>query len=194
MGPAARLVRYAIDVEGKRVETRFGLFTHASAHFSPGYGCRLDAAENLPLPAAPPSEAAPPDDAFAPPSPVTSADASLEAALDRVFAERPDAAPKRVKAVVVVKDGRVVAERYAPGFSPDTPLRSFSVAKSFTNALLAILVRNGRIDRAAPLDPPEWRAPGDPRAAITPEHLLRMESGLDASETGSGFDPVSRML
>jgi CubicO group peptidase (beta-lactamase class C family) len=194
MGPVTKLVRYAIDAEGKSVEARFGLFTRASARFSPGYGCRLDAAENAPLPAPPPAETAPPDDSFAPPSPVTSTDSSLNAALDRVFGERAEATPKRVKAVVVVKDGRVVAERYAPGYSPDTPVRSFSIAKSFTNALLAILVRDRRLKMADPFDPPEWRAPGDPRAAITFEELLRMESGLDASETGSGFDPVSRML
>ena len=194
MGPAARIVRYAIDAEGKSVEARFGLFTYASAHFSPGYGCRLDAAENAPLPAPPPSETAPPDDGFAPPSLVKTADPSLNAALDRVFAERPAAAPKRVKAIVVVKDGRVLAERYAPGFSLDAPVISFSLAKSFTNALLAILVRDGRLKMADPFNPPEWRAPADPRAAITFEELLRMESGLDASETDSGFDPVSRML
>ena len=194
MGPAATIIHYGIDANSKSVEARFGFLTRASSHFSPGYGCRLDAAENTPLPAPPPSETAPPNDGFAPPSPVISADVSLNAALDRVFDERPDATPKRVKAVVVVKDGRVVAERYAPGFSPDTPVRSFSVAKSFTNALLAILVRDGRLAMDAPLNPLEWRTPGDPRAAITFEELLRMESGLDAGETGSGFDPVSRML
>jgi CubicO group peptidase (beta-lactamase class C family) len=40
----------------------------------------------------------------------------------------------------------------------------------------------------------EWRKPSDPRARITPDNLLRMTSGLDAPETGSGFDPASQML
>ncbi|MDE1950031.1 MAG: serine hydrolase, partial [Burkholderiales bacterium] len=107
--------------------------------------------------------------------------------------ERPGAAPKQVKAVVVVKNGRVVAERYAAGFSVRTRLRSYSVAKSFTNALVGVLVREGRLAVDQPLGAREWPA-GDPRAAIRIEDSMRMTSGLDAAETGSGFDPVSRML
>jgi hypothetical protein len=194
MGPATILARYTVDAGEKRVEARFGLVTYASARFSPGYGCRLDAANNAPLPDAPPAETTVADDVFAPTSPVTSTDPGINAALDRVFDERATEKPKHVKAVVVVKNGRVIAERYAPGFSIDTPLRSFSIAKSVTNALLALLVRDGRLRMDQPLDPPEWREPGDSRAKITFEQLLRMESGLDAAETDSGFDPVSRML
>jgi CubicO group peptidase (beta-lactamase class C family) len=194
IGPATILARYNVDAGEKRVEARFGLFTYASARFSPGYGCRLDAANNAPLPDAPPAETTVADDVFAPASPATSTDPGINAALDRVFTERATEKPKHVKAVVVVKNGRVIAERYAPGYTIDTPLRSFSIAKSVTNVLLALLVRDGRLRMDQPLDPPEWREPGDSRAKITFEQLLRMESGLDAAETGSGFDPVSRML
>ena len=35
---------------------------------------------------------------------------------------------------------------------------------------------------------------GDPRAAITLDNLIRMDSGLALEESDSGFDPVSRML
>ena len=40
----------------------------------------------------------------------------------------------------------------------------------------------------------EWASAGDARAAVTYEDLLRMRSGLDAAETGSGFDAATRML
>jgi hypothetical protein len=45
-----------------------------------------------------------------------------------------------------------------------------------------------------PVGAAEWSAPGDPRAAITFDDLLRMQSGTSAVETGSGFDPASQML
>ena len=64
---------------------------------------------------------------------------------------------------------------------------------SLTNAILGVLVRQGRLAVDQPINPPEWQTPGDPRGAITVEQTLRMESGLDADETGSGLDPVARM-
>ena len=193
-GPAGALIRYSIDRPHGAVEARMGLFTHARATYTPGYGCRLDDPRNAPAPA--PRPVPPPvvDDGFAPAAAVTPSDPAIAAAIDRVFAETAPGSPKRVKAVVVVKDGRVIAERYAPGIGVDTPLMSYSVAKSFTNALLGVLVRQGRLRMDAGPGAPEWSKPGDPRAAITNADLLRMQSGLDAPETGSGFDPVSTML
>jgi CubicO group peptidase (beta-lactamase class C family) len=144
------------------------------------------------LPVAP-REPSPPD-SFAPPTQVTTEDPTINAALTLEFTEQPALRPRFVKAIVIVKDGRVVAERYAPGFSLDTPLLSYSVAKSFTNALLGILVQQGRLKVDQHIGAPEWQQSGDPRAALTVDDLLRMDSGIDAAETGTGFDPVSQML
>ena len=131
---------------------------------------------------------------FAPPTPVATTAPAIDAALSREFTEQPSQRPRFVKAIVIAKDGRVVAERYAAGFSLETPLLSYSVAKSFTNALLGILVRQGRLSIDQHIGAPEWQRSGDPRAALTIDDLLRMESGIDAPETGTGFDPVSQML
>ena len=74
---------------------------------------------------------------------VTPQTPQLAAALDRAFAE-PDAPPfRRTRAVVIVKDGRIVAERYAEGVGIDTPLLGFSATKSVISALTGILVRKG---------------------------------------------------
>src|SRR5579871_4084325 len=118
----------------------------------------------------------------------------LKAALDRAFAE-PDRGPRRhTKAVVVMHDGKIVAERYAPGISVDTSLMGYAMSKSVINALVGILVRQGKLklDGPAPVD--EWKDASDPRHAITIENLMRMTSGLDLDQTDTGFDPGSQIL
>ena len=94
----------------------------------------------------------------------------------------------------MLHDGRVVAERYARGYGIDTPLLGWSLTKSVTNALVGILVRQGRLALVVPAPVAAWRNPSDPRHAITIEQLMRMTSGLALDETNSGFDPSSRML
>jgi CubicO group peptidase (beta-lactamase class C family) len=114
--------------------------------------------------------------------------------VDRAFEEPNLGRLRRTHAVVVVHDGDVVAERYARDVGPDTPLPGWSMAKSVLNALVGILVEEGRlsIDSRELLAP--WRAP-DPRAAISVEDLLRMRSGLRFSEEYSNpWSDVLHML
>jgi hypothetical protein len=194
LGPTAtRLTSYRIDRPHARIDAAFAGLAHASAEYTPGYGCRLVYPQNLPAPLARTGSPASPPDDFAPPNLVSAAAPVLAAALERVFAEKAGEPIKNVKAVVVVKDGRVIAERYAEGFGVDTPLLSYSVAKSITNALLGILVRQGRLRADQPVSAPEWKAANDPRAHITIEDLLRMQSGLDAPEAESAFSAVALM-
>jgi CubicO group peptidase (beta-lactamase class C family) len=88
--------------------------------------------------------------------------------------------PYQTIGVVVVYRGRIVAERYAPGFDAHTQYRSWSSAKSLTSALVGILVGQGKIDVASPAPIPEWRGQDDPRGQITITHLLHMSSGLES--------------
>ena len=128
------------------------------------------------------------------PAVVEPADPALKAALDHAF-EEPEAPPlRRTKAVVVVRDGRMIAERYAGGVTIETPLLSFSLTKSVVNALIGILTEQGYLSPSIPAPIPEWRTMSDPRHAIEVEHLLRMTTGLALDETNSGFDPSSQML
>lgn len=188
----ASLLKVHVDRAALRVTVDGLVSTLATASFTPGYGCRLDLPGNVaftPDPVVAPAF----DDGFAPATLVATDKPAVATALARVFDERPGRAPKAVKAVVIVKDGKVVAERYAPGYGIHSPLISFSVAKSFTNALMGLLVQEGKLDVTRPLNPAEWRAPGDPRAAITVEDLMRMQSGLAAEEAESAFSPVAKM-
>jgi hypothetical protein len=121
-------------------------------------------------------------------------DARFSKLLDAAFAETPGAAPRRTKAVVILHEGRIVAERYAAGVDAGTLLHGFSLTKTVMNALTGILVRQGRLDPDAPAPIPAWRAAGDPRGTITVEQLLRMTTGLALDEENSGFDPSSRLI
>ena len=192
-GPLGWMVEYRIDRAKPGVETSFARIAHASASYSPGYGCRLDDPNNIPAPISPPPIFGGRSDAFAPEEPVPAADLKLSAAIDKVFAEDASQSLKNVKAVVVCRDGRVIGERYAPGFGVRTPLLSYSVAKSLTNALAGILVRQGRLRVDQGVEAPEWVDAADPRRRITAEDLLRMRSGLDVEEADTALSPVAEM-
>ncbi|MBI5265043.1 MAG: serine hydrolase [Bradyrhizobium sp.] len=127
------------------------------------------------------------------PSVIEPSNVNLKRALDNAFAE-PSAPPyRRTKAVVVLLDGQIVAERYATGVGIDTPLLGFSLTKSVVSAMIGILVRQGRLapSQAAPIA--EWQDEGNPRRLITIEQLLRMTSGL-RDDGRLGFDASSQML
>ena len=103
--------------------------------------------------------------------------AALQRVVESAFSEPNPERLRRTRAVVVVREGRIVAERYTSGFSKDTPLPGWSMTKSVLAALVGILVGNGRLSLADRELLPVWRSP-DPRAAICLEDLLRMRSGL----------------
>jgi CubicO group peptidase (beta-lactamase class C family) len=121
--------------------------------------------------------------------------ARLDAALDAAFEPRGWNGLPDTRALLVVHRGAVVAERYAPGFGPDSRMQSWSMAKTVTQALVGILVGQKRLDLHAPAPVPEWHANDDPRGAITLDQLLHMSSGLDNADGGTGPDSfVSRLL
>lgn len=88
------------------------------------------------------------------------------------------------RAVVVMADGKLAAERYGPGYDKDTRLVSWSMAKTVTAVLIGMLVADGKLSLDDPAPVSLWQRPGDPRAAITLRHLLQMRSGLRHTESG----------
>ncbi|MEO1015867.1 MAG: serine hydrolase [Pseudomonadota bacterium] len=103
-------------------------------------------------------------------------------------------------AVLVLKDGEVVAERYREGFGPDVSQRTWSVAKSIAATVIGAAVAEGHFDLEADENDglrvadkaglAAWSAPGDPRGEITLDNLLRMASGLDSTPAGNRTDDV----
>jgi hypothetical protein len=193
-------MRYRIDRIARTADvSAAGLFaTHAVFH--EGLGCvraqgarepyvlRIDL-EALRKPKAPPLL---PE--IAGPAVVEPSDAALKAALDHAFEEPAEPPFRRTKAVVVVRDDRVIAERYAPGIGIDTPLPSFSMTKSVVNALLGIMTQQGLTSPSLPAPIPEWHGANDPRREIEVGHLMRMTSGLALDETGDPLNPSEQMF
>ena len=119
---------------------------------------------------------------------------SIRTVVDEAFLEPDSRRLRRTRAVVIVKDGRIVAERYAPGFSAEMPLPGWSMTKSVMGALVGILVGEGRLSLRDKDLLPEWRA-SDKRSEIRLEDLLRMRSGLKFSESYSNMSSnVVQML
>ncbi|MDA7947467.1 MAG: beta-lactamase family protein [Hyphomicrobiaceae bacterium] len=113
----------------------------------------------------------------------------LKRAVDSAFAEPyPKRLPRRTRTVVIVHNGRIISEKYADGFKPDTPQIGWSMGKSVMNALIGTLIADRRLETETKGLFPEWSANGDPRATISVDDLLRMVSGLDFDE------PHTRML
>jgi len=97
-----------------------------------------------------------------------------------------------VFASIVLHQGIPVAEAYKPEFNFETRFLSWSMAKGFTNALVGILVKQGKIDISQQADIDEWKA--DKRLNITINDLLQMQSGLKWNEDYGSRSDVNLML
>jgi CubicO group peptidase (beta-lactamase class C family) len=100
--------------------------------------------------------------------------AKMTAALDAAFAD----ADTLTAAFVVLYKGKIVAERYMTGITKDTQLESWSMGKSITATLFALLVKDGTYTLEQPAPVAAWQSPDDPRSKIRNIDLLRMSAGL----------------
>jgi CubicO group peptidase (beta-lactamase class C family) len=202
--PGTGLIAWALDyrVDRARKEvavTLFGLGRSHAVYRGECLGCYLDhggAVTDISVPAADAKAALLPD--IAGPSIVAPQTPQLAAALDRAFAEPDKSTPRNTRAIVVMKDGRVFAERYADGIGIDTPLLGFSATKSVMSALAGVLVRKGALKLHEPVSIAAWQGADDPRRAITLDHLIRHTAGLALGSSlqaslASALEPVNRM-
>jgi CubicO group peptidase (beta-lactamase class C family) len=185
-GPISKLIQYEIDRERREVRVSLADVVHSRAIDDGPYGCRVV------HPGKGVRFASKGENGVRCQSSRTSMEgtavivpksAALSEALDHVFSE-PTSAPHRwTKAVVILHHGRIIGERYAPGTTPVTPLHGWSMAKSVTNALIGVLVREGKLDICAPAPLPAWSGFNDARRRITTDQLLRMVSGVDCGQS-----------
>lgn len=181
--PLVPYLRPAGGGEDRSTVAVFGLLAAQTA-FHTDFGCVVGADPTLPepLPVEPAAEF------------TANLDSGLDASVAVAFGD--DLAPEGrqtlgTRAVVVIRDGVVVAERYAEGFDADTPQLGWSMAKSVTNLLTGRLVQEGIVGLDDAGLRPEWT---DARADITVDDLLRMTSGLEWDETYDLGTPITQML
>ena len=193
------LIRYTsntVDYDNKTVTSRF-LWSKSTAAYREGYGVTLlrgITAEELReqrFPKGVLSEGQGKQDSIAQLSLGDSALAERLAPIAKVFVDER-AYKGHPFAFVVLHRGGVVAECYDKGIGRDTKLLSWSMAKSFANALIGLMVKDSLLDIHAPMDIPEWQ--GDGRKAITLHDLMQMQSGLEWNEDYGARSDVNIML
>jgi len=118
----------------------------------------------------------------------------LSAALDHAFAEADTERIKlrRTRAVVVLYDGQLVGEKYASGYDKNSKHIGWSMTKSLTNALVGILVKQGKLKLEDPAPVQAWK--GDERKNIKLNDLMHMSSGLKWEENYGGPSGATNML
>jgi CubicO group peptidase (beta-lactamase class C family) len=113
--------------------------------------------------------------------------ALLDQALELVFKRTSQLS----NAFLVAHKGRIVAERYANGFGPESRFESWSMGKSIAATLVGLLHQRGQLG----LDDDDlfaaWRTPDDPRRRIRVRDLLNMASGLQFSGSYGGDEDTS---
>lgn len=117
---------------------------------------------------------------------------SLDKTINDAFQEKDPQNIIRTRAVVVLHNGQILAERYATNIRPETPLLGWSMTKSVTSAMIGLLVKDGKLDIKKPAPISEWQ--NDERNKITIDHLLRMSSGLGFEENYAAPSDATRML
>ena len=127
-----------------------------------------------------PEDLAWPTDGWPRGEPITGSPDEFARLADAAFALPPEQGLTR--ALLVVQRGKLVHERYDHGASPIYFEYSWSMAKSVTQALVGLLVKDGLIAPDAPVPVPEWQSEGDARQPITMNQLLQMRSGLEFRE------------
>jgi CubicO group peptidase (beta-lactamase class C family) len=119
--------------------------------------------------------------------------AKLDSAVSYLFQPR-DGKNIYTRAVLVVHNNKIVAEKYAPGYNQNSQFLGWSMAKSVTGALTGLLVKEGKLNVAQPAPVKEWQDRKDKRHKITIENLLQQTTGLDFWENYKNASDATTML
>lgn len=189
--PLVPYLRSRVTDDGAAVQSSIlGLLAKQKAWYVEGYGCVLGAEKpTLPAPTPVGATGNPFASAEAP-----TPDGAVSAALATAFGDdlSPEAKARLgTRAIVVIRQGKLVAERYAEGFTAQTRQLGWSMAKSVTDLLVGRLAEAGTVALSDARLRPEWT---DDRARITMDDLLRMTSGLTWDETYALGTTITTML
>jgi CubicO group peptidase (beta-lactamase class C family) len=183
-----KLMRINVDVADRSVEAAFlGLFGKQRAAYADGDGCTLVSNdENLLRAIAAPSPPTP-DSLWPVGEKVQLSDSRhLQVAVSNPVLQGPG-----MRAIVVVHDGRIIAETYGNGFTASTPLLGWSMTKTVNAALVGVAIKDGKISLDQKNLFPQWA--GDGRANISVADLMAMSSGLEFNEDQGLLSDVARL-
>ena len=108
------------------------------------------------------------------------------------FAEPGEEKNRRTRAILVIYDGQIIAEKYTDGFNQNSRLLGWSMTKSLTNALMGLLVKEEKVSLNDKGLFEEWKK--DDRNAISIHNLMQASSGLAWKEIYSGPSDATKML
>ncbi len=116
----------------------------------------------------------------------------LQAILDAAIDPANSEPFRKSLGIAVVYDGVLIAEKYFDTYDHKTIFHGWSQAKSITNTMVGILVKEGKLDLAQTPDIPQWK--DDERSKITINNLLQMNDGLHWVENYFDISEVTKML
>ena len=188
---ALKLVDQHFDDEAKRVTASFFGLSTASAQFRDRLGCTLNIDDTNHLDTVNLAEPQPVEDYSWPrDKQVETIDPKVQSILEGVMLE-DNRNGYNSRAMLVVKNGAIVAETYSSGFDRESQLLGWSMAKSVTSILLGHLEMNDLLAVTETSLFPEW---SDDRKSISIEDLLHMSSGLDFDEIYTPGEDATKML
>lgn len=194
--PILKLMKVSVDkAKGTVTAGLAGVFGKQVAVYRPGYGCSVipngyvAMATRDAFPAR--SNNGPAFDAAALWPQGNRADVSQDPAIAAVLDDASLQGPG-MRAIIVAQNGRIIGERYGAGFTRETRLLGWSMAKTVNAGIIGTLVRDGKLalDKKALFA--EWASDG--RKGIAISDLLAMSSGLAFNEDYGDVTDVTRML
>lgn len=186
--PLAEGVSYDVDLKTQEATVSiYGLFKQ-KAKYNKHLGCSIYQGKRPLLAVAP----ANPSGGFEWPTREIQPNSSLDKAMKDIFAENQGQPNVDTRALMVIKGGNIIAEKYALGFDRDSLFLSWSMAKSVSSSLIGIWADENKVDINQPVDIAAWQ--NDSRQDISLKHLLNMSSGLDFKETYVPGTDSTRML
>ncbi len=200
--PLFATASYEVDYENKLVITKaFGLFKKTTALYREGVGCTL-VVDSTPEELKTQSQNIPPRTVIEDSQPYLENPSNkrtalfdqkkLEDILDSYTKEPSPTSNRNTRAILISQNGEVIAERYAEGISQTSVLLGWSMTKSVINAMMGILVKDGKFKIGDSNLFPAWSK--DERKSITLNHLLRMSSGLEFQEEYAPLKDATYML
>ena len=192
--PILKFIRLSVNRDDKTITARLlGFIAPQTAIFRPGYGCtsipdgKVDASLAVQLPKQ--AELPEPGNGDWPQGSggVSVQNEKLTAVLDDANNLGPG-----FRAVVVIKDGKLIGEKYQSGFTAKTPLLGWSMTKTVNAAVIGRMMALGKIPNDEKGLFKEWA--GDSRKDIALSDMLAMQSGLKFEESYGDVNDVTRTL